>query len=82
MKNLEVKVLIEQIITKRLFLRKMKLEDANNLFQIWSDPDVTKHMNIINLTDVKQAQEMITLLDELAKEQKAIRFSIIEKNIS
>ncbi|AVK83391.1 GNAT family N-acetyltransferase [Lysinibacillus sp. B2A1] len=71
--------MIEQIDTKRLYLRKMKLEDANNLFQIWSDPDVTKYMNIMNLTDVKQAQEMITILDQLAKEQKGIRFSIIEK---
>ena len=79
MKNLEVKVLIEQIDTNRLYLRKMKIEDADNLFQIWSDPDVTKYMNIINLTDIKQAQEMITLLNELTKEQKAIRFSIIEK---
>ncbi|MGE7113405.1 GNAT family N-acetyltransferase [Lysinibacillus sp. NPDC047702] len=71
--------MIEQIDTKRLYLRKMKIEDANNLFQIWSDPDVTKYMNIINLTDVKQAQEMITILDQLAKEQKGIRYSIIEK---
>lgn len=79
MNNLEVKVLIEQIYTKRLYLRKMKKADAHSLFKIWSDPEVTKFMNITNFTHEEQAKEMIELFDELTEERKAIRFTIIEK---
>jgi len=77
--NLEVKVLIEQIYTKRLYLRTMKMADAHSLFNIWSDPEVTKFMNITNFTHEEQAKEMIELFDQLAAEHKAIRLTIIEK---
>ncbi|MGE7091921.1 GNAT family N-acetyltransferase [Lysinibacillus sp. NPDC048646] len=70
--------MIEQLSTKRLLLRKMKESDALELFKIWSDPDVRKFMNISNFTHEDQAKEMIELLDELALDHKAIRFTIIE----
>lgn len=54
------------------------MSDSSSLFKIWSDPDVTKFMNVSNFTDETQAQEMIRILDELSQENKAIRFSIIE----
>ncbi len=75
---MEVKVLIEQLSTKRLLLRTMKESDAHHLFKIWSDPDVTKFMNISTFTHEDQAQEMIELLNELALDHKAISFTIIE----
>lgn len=71
--------MIEQIYTKRLYLRKMKMADSLILFKIWSDPDVTKFMNIVNFTHEEQAKEMIELFDQLAENHRAIRFSIIEK---
>ncbi|MEB2302257.1 GNAT family N-acetyltransferase [Lysinibacillus xylanilyticus] len=71
--------MIEQIHTKRLFLRKMKMADSYSLFKIWSDPEVTKFMNIINFTHEEQTKEMIELFDQLAEEHKAIRLTIIEK---
>jgi len=64
--------------TERLALRKMKASDSASLFQIWSDPEVTKYMNIDNFTDESQALEMIEILDKLAMENKAIRYAIIE----
>ncbi|GKU80103.1 GNAT family N-acetyltransferase [Paenibacillus sp. L3-i20] len=67
-----------QLYTERLHLRKMQMSDSSSLFKIWSDPDVTKFMNVSNFTDETQAQEMIRILDELSQENKAIRFSIIE----
>ncbi|QDQ01963.1 GNAT family N-acetyltransferase [Lysinibacillus fusiformis] len=70
--------MIEQLSTKRLLLRKMKKSDAHHLFKIWSDPDVTKFMNISNFTHEGQAHEMIDLLEELALNHQAIRFTIIE----
>lgn len=71
--------MIEQIYTKRLYLRKMKMADAHSLFKIWSDPEVTKYMNIINFTHEEQAKEMIELFDQFAEEHMAIRLTIIEK---
>ncbi|PJO42009.1 GNAT family N-acetyltransferase [Lysinibacillus xylanilyticus] len=71
--------MIEQIHTKRLYLRKMKMADAHSLFNIWSDPDVSKFMNIANFTHEEQAKEIIELFDELTEERKAIRFTIIKK---
>lgn len=66
-----------ELHTERLHLRKMKVSDSASLFNIWSDPEVTKFMNIIRFTDENQAIEMIHLLDELSQDNKAIRFSII-----
>lgn len=76
--NTEVKILITKLNTHRLVLRKMKESDSASLFEIWSDPEVTKFMNIDCFTDEIQAKEMILLLNELYKENKAIRYSIIE----
>ncbi|WP_445479829.1 GNAT family N-acetyltransferase [Lysinibacillus irui] len=71
--------MIECINTERLQLRKMVKADAKRLLAIWSDPDVTKYMNITHFTHEEQALEMIELLDQLADQQKALRFTISEK---
>ncbi len=71
-------VLIRELYTKRLHLRKMIMTDAPKLFQIWSDPQVTEFMNITSFTNENQAIEMINLLDKLARDKKAIRYSIIQ----
>ncbi|MEK4141744.1 MULTISPECIES: GNAT family N-acetyltransferase [Paenibacillus] len=70
--------MITEIQTKRLKLRKMKLSDSASLFNIWSDPEVTKFMNINSFTEESQAVEMIKILNNLSLESKAIRYSIIE----
>ncbi len=75
---MEVKVLITELYTQRLHLRKTKESDSLILFKIWSDPDVTKFMNIINFTTEDQAKDMIRFLNELAQSNKALRFTIIE----
>ncbi|SOC15067.1 ribosomal-protein-alanine N-acetyltransferase [Ureibacillus xyleni] len=66
------------LYTERLHLRKLSISDSTNLFNIWSDPDVTKYMNIDNFHNENQAIEIITYLNELAEEEKAIRYTIIE----
>ncbi|WP_039238862.1 GNAT family N-acetyltransferase [Bacillus thermotolerans] len=70
--------MITELRTKRLLLRKMKAADSASLFAIWSDPEVTKYMNINCFTNETQAKEMIELLDNLSQENKAVRYSIIE----
>ncbi len=70
--------MISELYTKRLHLRKMNESDASNLFNIWSNPYVTRYMNINNFTKIEQARDMINFLNKLAFEKKAIRFAIIE----
>lgn len=71
--------MIQHLNSKRLYLKKMSTDDASSLFAIWSDPEVTKFMNINSFTTQDQAEEMITFLDQLARDHKAIRFTIIER---
>ncbi len=71
--------MINEIPTKRLLLRRMRVSDTHSLFRIWSDPEVTKYMNISNFTKESQAKEMIELLDELTRANKAVRFCIIDQ---
>lgn len=77
---MEVSVLITELHTKRLHLRKMKDSDAASLFQIWSDPDVIKFMNVNPFMNEEHAKRMIQYLNELALENKALRFTIIERH--
>lgn len=70
--------MITELYTPRLLLRKMRASDSASLFQVWSDNEVTKFMNIDRFTNESQAKDMILFLDELSKEEKAIRYSIIE----
>ncbi|MFT4412222.1 GNAT family N-acetyltransferase [Fredinandcohnia humi] len=72
--------MIQDFTTERLHVRKMTASDATELFKIWSDPVVTQFMNIENMTEEKQAIDIINYLGNLADENKAIRYSIIERN--
>ncbi|KZD51582.1 Ribosomal-protein-alanine acetyltransferase [Bacillus cereus] len=67
---MKVKVLITELYTQRLHLRKKEESDSLSLFKIWSDPDVTKFMDIINFTTEDQAKDMIKFLNELNKNNK------------
>ncbi|MDR0271594.1 GNAT family protein [Paenibacillus sp.] len=71
--------MITELHTERLHLKKMKISDSSSLFKIWSDPDVTEFMDIGCFTNENQAKEMINLLDDLSRDNKSIRFSIIKK---
>lgn len=74
--------MIKELRTERLILKKLHVSDSPSIFKIWSDPEVTKFMNIDNFNEEEQAVEMIKLLDKLSQENKAIRYSIyhIESN--
>ncbi|MGA4518619.1 GNAT family N-acetyltransferase [Solibacillus silvestris] len=72
--------MIQELNTKRLYLRRMEPSDSPSLFKIWSDPHVTEFMNISSFTHETQAKEMIELLEGLAQAGKAVRFSMIERD--
>ncbi|WP_342719321.1 GNAT family protein [Bacillus paramycoides] len=71
--------MITELHTQRVHLRQMKESDSLSLFRIWSDPDVTKFMNINNFTNENQTKDMIHFLNTLSQNNKALRFTIIEK---
>ncbi|MCT1902364.1 GNAT family N-acetyltransferase [Oceanobacillus sojae] len=70
----------EELFTKRLILRKMRISDAAALFNIWSDPAVAAFMNISAFTSESQTIEMINLLNKLAEKNQAIRYSVLDLN--
>lgn len=65
--------------TERLILREMELQDAETLYHYWSDPIVTKYMNIAPFTSAKQAEDMIQLISDLCLKGQANRYSIVLK---
>lgn len=69
-----------EIQSTRLRLIQMDISDAPTLFSYWSDPEVTKYMNIEPFHNIEQATEMIQLLNDLANKRKASRYSIFLKN--
>ncbi len=71
--------MITELHTERLVIRQVQVSDSPYLFQIWSDPAVAEFMNISPFTSESQAIEMVEVLEELAQEQKAVRFSIIHR---
>lgn len=71
--------MILQMNTERLVLRKMEVADSEKLFQLWSDPEVTRFMNIERFISETQATEMIQLFDQLHRDNQAIRYSIFNK---
>ena len=72
-------MLIDFFETKRLILRKVTEADAASLFSVWSDPAVTRFMNIDTFTHVEQAEQMIHFLNQLADENRAVRYTLTEK---
>ncbi|MFD1173447.1 GNAT family N-acetyltransferase [Oceanobacillus picturae] len=72
--------MMKDLTTERLTLKMMQENDAARLFAIWADPDVTRFMNIPSFTREDEAKEMINVLTELAKENKALRYTIRMKD--
>ncbi|MGN7471248.1 GNAT family N-acetyltransferase [Brevibacillus sp. SAFN-007a] len=71
---------IHSLSTERLLLRPMQPADAPALFTFWSDPNVSKHMNIEAMTRTKQAEDMISLINDLCAKDQACRWSIVLKD--
>ncbi|TLS53302.1 GNAT family N-acetyltransferase [Paenibacillus antri] len=69
-----------ELETERLRLRKMTVADAEAVFELFSDADVTKDMGIAPFSDVRQAVELIDFMNDLFRERKAFRWGIIKKD--
>lgn len=65
------------IYTERLCLKEASEKDALALFNIWSNPEITKFMNIEPMFNQNQATEMIQFFESLSKKRQGNRFSIL-----
>lgn len=72
-------IVFEKIETQAMLLRTIELADASVLFSYWSDPVVARYMNIKLFEKLAQATEMISLLNQLAEQEQAVRWAIVRK---
>lgn len=71
---------IPTLETERLLLGPLQKEQAKDLYENLSNEDVTEHMGINPLKDVKEAEQLISFLESLTKENRAIRWGIVRKS--
>lgn len=62
--------------TERLLLREIVLEDAQSIFNCFSNPDVTRFYGQEPLTSIDQAKEIIKFFDKSYCERRGIRWGI------
>lgn len=72
-------IVFEKFETQAMLLRKIELTDAPVLFSYWSDQTVARYMNIKPFEKLEQACEMISLLNQLAEQEQAVRWAIVRK---
>ena len=70
----------DKIITDRLFLRRLKKEDALSMFNNWdNDPEVAKYTLWVAHKNVEETKKLIDMWLQEEKEGKVIRFILTEK---
>ncbi|PKO11590.1 MAG: GNAT family N-acetyltransferase [Chloroflexi bacterium HGW-Chloroflexi-10] len=65
--------------TPRLFLRRMQASDAEALFQVLSDDEVTQYYDDDTFTDSFQAREQIEVWENGYIHRRGIRWGIVRK---
>lgn len=68
--------------TERLNLRNIKLEDAESIYKLLSNPEVIKHDTFELFTNIKQAEDIIKWFNNEFKQKRAICWGISLKNES
>lgn len=65
--------------TKRLLLREFIINDAKSVYDIFSNGTVTKYYNIETMTDIEQAQRLISTRVSLFELKTGLRWAITFK---
>lgn len=69
-----------QLETRRLVLRQITLDDAPALLPLFSDDDVTEHMDIPSLQDIAQVKQLLEFIEERWQDGYSIRWGIVKKD--
>ena len=70
----------DELITKRLLLRKLKREDAESIFNNWaSDSEVTKYVTWTAHETIEQTKQIVDLWIKEYENPKTIRYGIVLK---
>ena len=62
--------------TERLVLRELRANDADAVFQIFSDDDVTRYYDLATFTDIEQARLLIARMNARNANGEALRWGI------
>ncbi|MGH1518376.1 GNAT family N-acetyltransferase [Chryseobacterium sp. JK1] len=68
-----------RIETKRLILRKLEESDLERLFKMDSDPEVMKYIGVPPVTDKRESEEMIKMIQKQYEENGVGRLAVVEK---
>lgn len=71
-----------ELETPRLYLKKMNLEQAQDLLEFWGDDEVTRYTDFESFKDVQKAEEIISWVNSRFLEQNGIRWGIYLKESS
>ena len=69
-----------ELQSKRLNLIQTENKHAPSLFVFWTDPEVTRYMNIDSFSTLDEVREIVTLSNQLAEINQAIRYTIFIRN--
>ncbi|MDN4075634.1 GNAT family N-acetyltransferase [Fictibacillus terranigra] len=75
----EIFSLFPEMETERFILRNIELEDAVDLHEAYSDPDVVKFWGTAPFTSIEQTQSLISDFHKGYEGQLTIRWGIAEK---
>lgn len=73
-------VMKPELQSKRLNLVQTENKHASALFVFWTDPVVTRYMNIDSFSTLDEVTQIITLSNQLAEINQAIRYTIFIRN--
>ena len=68
-----------ELETERLYLRELKLDDAEDLFKVFSNPKVMKYYNLYPFDSLAQAKELIKNYLEAFEEKRVLRWGLEHK---
>lgn len=74
-----MKLDVTHISTERLYIRKLIMADAEEILQIFSDPDVTKYWSSPAMTGIKDAERFIRETQDGFKDRRLLEWGLIMK---
>ncbi|MBD1877053.1 GNAT family N-acetyltransferase [Nodosilinea sp. FACHB-131] len=80
METQELIKLFPQLETERLCLRQLSPSDAKDVFEVFSDDEVTKYYDLATFTSVERAEQFISRMNEKFATNEGIRWAIALKS--